>query len=74
MDYICNLLFIFIYIYQIISGPGKLITMLTQLQRESDRQARKIIEKFKQFRDFDRKVSNISLTLMLLVANLAKTK
>lgn len=37
-------------------GPGRLFTMMQHLQKECDRQARKVIEHFKRNRDFDRKV------------------
>ena len=38
-------------------GPGKIFTMMQQLQKECDRQARKILEHFKRNRDFDHKVN-----------------
>ena len=37
--------------------------MMQSLQKECDRQARKIIEHFKKARDFDQKVSYVSFVL-----------
>ena len=38
------------------AGIGKLMVMIEYLQKECDRQARKVLEKFKEVREFDKKV------------------
>ena len=40
-----------------IQGPGKLIIIMKLLQKECDRQSRKIIEHFKRQREYDKMVS-----------------
>ena len=47
-------------------GPGRMITMMQAIQKECDRQARKIIEHFKKHRDFDRRVCGV---IYILIAN-----
>ena len=38
------------------AGIGKMIIMMEYLQKECDRQARKVIAKFKENREFEKKV------------------
>ena len=38
-------------------GAGRLITLVKILQKECDRQSRKVIEQFRNKRDFDQRVS-----------------
>ncbi|XP_055955306.1 conserved oligomeric Golgi complex subunit 4 [Patella vulgata] len=45
-------------------GPGKLIVLLKILQKECDRQVRKVIEKFKQSREYDKKVRLVQTSLI----------
>ncbi|XP_064640478.1 conserved oligomeric Golgi complex subunit 4-like [Lineus longissimus] len=44
-------------------GPGRIITMMQYIQKECDRQTRKIVEAFKKNRDFDRKVQQVQMGL-----------
>lgn len=43
-------------------GPGKLFLLLTTLQKECDRQSRKIFEHFKTHRDYQAKVKTVTLS------------
>ena len=45
-------------------GPGRMLTMMEFLQRECDRQARKILEHFKKHREFDMKAQQVQQALM----------
>ncbi|KAL5021531.1 hypothetical protein ScPMuIL_000686 [Solemya velum] len=45
-------------------GPGKLITLLKILQKECDRQVRKIVEKFKDKREFDLRLQQVQQQMM----------
>ncbi|GFR59083.1 conserved oligomeric Golgi complex subunit 4 [Elysia marginata] len=44
-------------------GPGRLFSLLSILQRECDRQARKIFESFKTQRDYSSKVKQVSQSM-----------
>ena len=46
------------------TGPGRMLTMMEFLQRECDRQARKILEYFKKNREFDMKAQQVQQALM----------
>ncbi len=41
-----------------------MLTMMEFMQRECDRQARKILEKFKEHREFDMKAQQVQQALM----------
>ncbi|XP_041375070.1 conserved oligomeric Golgi complex subunit 4-like [Gigantopelta aegis] len=47
-------------------GPGKLIIIMRLLQKECDRQSRKIIEHFKRQREYDRMSQRVHQSLMIL--------
>ena len=47
-----------------ISGAGKLTIMVKILQKECDRQSRKIVEQFRNKRDFDQRVNQVKQNLM----------
>ena len=44
----------------LVSGAGKLIIFVQILQKECDRETRKLVELFKNKRDFDLRVSGVS--------------
>lgn len=48
----------------LIAGPGRVLKMMEFIQRECDRQARKILENFRQHREFDMKAQQVQQFLM----------
>lgn len=50
------------------TGPGRLFGMLQILQKECDRQARKVIEEFKSQRKYDALVGDLTPSFFLLPA------
>ena len=50
------------WLFVVVAGIGKLMVMIEYLQKECDRQARKVLEKFKEVREFDKKVLQRWLT------------
>lgn len=48
-------------------GPGRLHTLLAHLQKECDKQAQKIVDKFIQQRDYNNKVCVVSILYAALV-------
>ncbi|XP_074645003.1 conserved oligomeric Golgi complex subunit 4-like [Tubulanus polymorphus] len=45
-------------------GPGHMFNMLQHIQKECDRQTRKIIEQFKEKREFEKKTQQVQQSLM----------